>query len=71
MRFMIAVAFAALLLIPTQTASWAGGVPELSARADAGLDLSSAKKKKKTRKAAKKEEYMRVVPSGAPPGSKM
>jgi hypothetical protein len=71
MRFMIAVAFAALLLIPTQTASRAGDAPEVSARADAGLDLSSAKKKKKTKKAPKKEEYLRAVPSGAPAGAKM
>jgi len=71
MRFMIAVAFAALLLLPTRTASWAASAPELSARAGGALDLSSAKKKKKTSKPAKKEEYMRAVPSGAPAGSKM
>jgi hypothetical protein len=71
MRFMIAVAFAALLLLPTQTASRAGGAPELSARAGEALDLSSAKKKKKPRKAAKKEEYLRAVPSAPPAGSKM
>jgi hypothetical protein len=70
MRFMIAAAFAALLLVPVQT-GWAGGAPELSARADAGLDLSSAKKKKTTKKAPKKEEYLRAVPSGAPAGAKM
>jgi hypothetical protein len=69
MRFRIAVAFAALLLIPTQTASWAGGTPELSARADGAFDFSSARKKKKARKAPKKEEYLRAVPSGAPAGA--
>lgn len=71
MRCMIAVAFAALLLIPTQAASWAGSAPEVSARADGALDLSSARKKKKARKAAKKKEYMRAVPSAPPAGSKM
>jgi hypothetical protein len=71
MRFMIAAAFAALLLIPTQTASRAGDAPELSARPDAAFDFSSAKKKKKARKAPKKEEYLRAVPSGAPAGAKM
>jgi hypothetical protein len=71
MRFMIAVALAALLLLPTQTTSWAGAAPELSARADGALDLSSARKKKKARKAAKKEEYLRAVPSAPPAGGKM
>jgi hypothetical protein len=71
MRFMIAVAFAALLLLPTQTASWAGGAPELSTSTDRALELSSAKKKKKARKPAKKEEYLRAVPSTPPPGAKM
>jgi hypothetical protein len=71
MRCMIAVAFAALLLVPTQAASWAGSAPEVSARADGALDLSSARKKKKGRKAPKKEEYLRAVPSAPPAGSKM
>jgi hypothetical protein len=71
MRFMIAAACAAILLIPTQTPSRAGIGPELSVRADAAFDFFSASKRKKARKAPKKEEYLRAVPSTPPGGAKM
>jgi hypothetical protein len=70
-RFMIAMAFAALLLIPAGAASRAGSAPMLTAYLHGSFDVSSAKRKKAKRKAVKKEQYLRAVPSTPPPGTKM
>jgi hypothetical protein len=68
-RLMIAMAFAAVMLIPAGAPSHAGNAPEFAAQQGTSSDLSSTKKKKAKKKAAKKEEYLRAVPSG-PPGAK-
>src|SRR5262245_5165940 len=67
-RFMIAIAFAAIVLIPASAPVQAAGAPELSAVSD--LSSSHTKKHKPKRKAAKKEEYLRDVPSTPPAGAK-
>jgi hypothetical protein len=70
MRLIVAVAFAAMLLIPAGSAATAGSTPVLSIPQDVS-DLSTAKKKKKSKKQApKKEEYLRAVPSAPPPDRK-
>jgi hypothetical protein len=69
-RFITAVAFAALLLLPAVSPACAGRVQTVTPAQDVS-DLSTAKKKKKAgKKAPKKEEYMRAAPSGPPPGAK-
>jgi hypothetical protein len=69
-RFITAVAFAALLLMPAVSPAGAGPMQIVSVPQDVS-DLSAAKKKKKAgKKAPKKEEYMRAAPSGPPPGAK-
>ena len=72
MRFMIAMAFAAVVLIPIGTPAQAAGAPQLTTRQGGASDLSSAhtRKHKPKKKAAKKEEYLRAVPSTPPAGSK-
>ena len=71
MRFLLAIAFVTLLLIPTSGPSSAAPVSGL-ALMDGPLDLSAAKKKHKgERKAGKKEEYLRAVPSTPPAGTKL
>ena len=72
MRFMIAMAFAALVLIPAVAPARAAGAPQLTAQQGAMTEVSSThtKKHKAKKKPAKKEEYLRAVPSGAPAGAK-
>jgi len=72
MRLMLAVAFAALLLIPAGGPVVAGDAPALVAARDGALELSSARKKK-AKKAPKKEkeQYLRAVPSTPPAGARM
>lgn len=67
---MIAMAFAAVMLIPAGGTLHAGTAPEFTCKPGASFNLSSAKKKKARKKAAQKEEYLRAVPSGPPPGAK-
>jgi hypothetical protein len=68
-RFIIAMAFAAVVLIPAAAPVQAAGAPQLTQQGPAS-ELSAAKKKKAKRKAAKKEEYLRAVPSTPPAGAK-
>ena len=68
MRFIVIVACAALLLIPTAGSSRAGSASGL-ANTGTAVDLSSAKKKR-VKKAAAKEQYLRAVPSTPPAGAK-
>ena len=72
MRFMIAMAVAAVVLIPAGTPPQAAGAPELAALQGAPTDMSSShtNKHKPRKKTAKKEEYLRAVPSTPPPGAK-
>src|SRR5262249_8948140 len=71
MRLMLAVAFAALLLIPAGGPVVAGDAPALVAARAGALALSSARKKK-AKKAPKKEkeQYLRAVPSPPPAGAR-
>ena len=74
MRFMIAIVFAAIVLIPASAPVQAAGAPALSGAAQPSMasELSSTHRKghKPKRKAAKKEEYLRAVPSTPPAGAK-
>ena len=70
MRIILAIALAAVLLVPPF-------VVRASAAADSGLrtevasDVSAARKKKPAKRTtAPKEQYMRAVPSTPPPGAK-
>ena len=67
MRFMIAMIFAAAMLIPATAPVQAASAPALTSQPSAASELSSTHRKghKPKRKAAKKEEYLRAVPSGA------
>jgi len=69
-RFMIAMVFAAFVLIPAAAPVQAAGAPGLTAPQGAMSEVSSThtKKHKAKKKPAKKEEYLRAVPSGAPAG---
>jgi hypothetical protein len=73
MRFIVATAFAAALLMPLSdrshaaAATTAASVP--AAQSLASDDLSAAKRKRVKRKAAKQEQYLRAVPSTPPAGA--
>src|SRR5262245_52697999 len=71
-RFMIATAFAVVLLLPAGARVQAASAPALTAQQGAASELSSShtRKHKPKNKAAKKEEYLRAVPSGLPAGAK-
>ena len=71
MRLMLAVAFAALLLIPAGRPVVAGDAPALVAARDGALELSSARKKKAKKAPKQKEQYLRAVPSTPPAGARM
>jgi len=68
-RFIVIVACAAILLIPTAGPSRAGSASGL-ANTGTAVDLSSAKRKRVKKKAAAKEQYLRAVPSTPPAGAK-
>jgi len=71
-RFIIAMVFAAVVLIPAAASVQAARAPRLTAQQGAMSEVSSShtRKHKAKKKPAKKEEYLRAVPSGAPAGAK-